>query len=347
MPSGGRSAARERARRCRPPSSAVPVVSAAPTVMTYGSSAGLEIVPAAGPWLPADDDDDEAGLPGALDRAVERVDAVAAGGVGSPREVDDADVVPGAVGDDPLQAGDDGRDVGRAVPAGDLDRDEPRLRGGALERPELVLPSPAMTPAMCVPWPKWSMPSRSLVRSTRATTRGPRFAVGVTPVSTLATVTPSPWYLFGTRSSPIARCQVASGRQRVVAGRRRPVGSRGRCASPHGRRSRRPRRKRRGAGPGRRSLGTRAAKAPASGSGRPTVPPSRRTVRSAAGEDGERSTTTTRAVRGAAVEAVRRRRAHEERGGQRQHRRREARERTCGRGGSAPILAGGRHATSG
>jgi hypothetical protein len=50
-------------------------------------------------------------------------------------------------------------------------------------------------------------------------------------------------------------------------------------------------------------LGTRATKAPASGSGRPTEPPSRRTARSAAAEDGERSTTTTRATRGAAVEA--------------------------------------------
>ena len=28
---------------------------------------------------------------------------------------------------------------------------------------------------MCVPWPKWSMPSRSLVRSTRASRRAPRF----------------------------------------------------------------------------------------------------------------------------------------------------------------------------
>ena len=35
-------------------SSAVPAVSAAPTVMTYGSSAGLATVPAAGPWLPAE-----------------------------------------------------------------------------------------------------------------------------------------------------------------------------------------------------------------------------------------------------------------------------------------------------
>ncbi len=75
----------------------------------------------------------------------------------------------------------------------------------------VVTPPPAMTPAMCVPWPKWSMPSRSLVRSTRASRRAPRFGFGVTPVSIDATVTPSPWYLFGTRSRPIARCHVASG----------------------------------------------------------------------------------------------------------------------------------------
>jgi hypothetical protein len=87
-----------------------------------------------------------------------------------------------------------------------------RVSGAAPSNcPRLVVPSPAITPAMCVPWPKWSRPSRSLVRSTLARTRGPRFGVGVTPVSTLATVTSSPWYLFGTRSRPIARCQVASG----------------------------------------------------------------------------------------------------------------------------------------
>ena len=35
-------------------SRAVPFVSTAPTVMTYGSSAGLAIVPSPGPWLPAE-----------------------------------------------------------------------------------------------------------------------------------------------------------------------------------------------------------------------------------------------------------------------------------------------------
>ena len=71
---------------------------------------------------------------------------------------------------------------------------ETRLARGATpdQVPPDMLPSPAMIPAMWVPWPKWSSPSRSGVRSTRARTRFPRSAVWLTPVSNRATVTPAP-----------------------------------------------------------------------------------------------------------------------------------------------------------
>ena len=132
--------------------------------------------------------------------------------------------------------------------------------------------------------------------------------------------------------------------QRVVAGRVARC-SRGRCASPHGRRSRRPRRKRRGAGPGRRSLGTRAAKPPRAEAG---VRRSRRAAARRARrrrEDGERSTTTTCADAGrreacAGAALTRSAAASATTAAARRERRTSA-------GGDRPRLAGGRHATSG
>ena len=76
--------------------------------------------------------------------------------------------------------------------------------------PPDVVPSPAIRPAMWVPWPKRSRPSWSPVRSTRASSRSPRFADGATPVSMEATVTSSPRHLPETSGRLSASCQVVS-----------------------------------------------------------------------------------------------------------------------------------------
>ena len=73
--------------------------------------------------------DDDAGVPGLLDRVGERIDAVPLRRVGAVREVEDADVqiVVVAVLDDPVDRGDDLRDVNATVGSRDLEAYEARI----------------------------------------------------------------------------------------------------------------------------------------------------------------------------------------------------------------------------
>ena len=79
----------------------------------------------------ARDDDDDALAPGRLHRVRKRIDPVVLHTVGSEREVEDTDVE--AVGitmlDDPVDPGDDLRDVCRSRPVCDLDRNDAGIGG--------------------------------------------------------------------------------------------------------------------------------------------------------------------------------------------------------------------------
>ena len=150
------------------PSAAVPPTSAAPTVITDGSSPGVT-VPGPGPRCPP-----PPRRRGRRDRALDgggqRVRVDGRYGVRAPRQGHDADAVAVAVRHDPAQRGDHGRGVRRAVPARDLDGDQV-ASGAAPSWDSSTLPAPAIRPATWVPWPSRSRPSWSSVKSTRASSR--------------------------------------------------------------------------------------------------------------------------------------------------------------------------------
>ena len=100
----------------------VPRVSAAPTATTNGSRAGvvrpgLSRLPGRARRRCPRHDDHDAGLPGGLDGVRQGADLARLHGVGAVGEVQHADVqaVVAAVGDDPVDRGDDLRDVDGAV----------------------------------------------------------------------------------------------------------------------------------------------------------------------------------------------------------------------------------------
>ena len=114
--------------------STVPHVFSAPTVIAYGEFAGDEIPPrmtrpsGAVPGVACGDDHDNPGLHRLVDRFAQRV-----GGAGfhhgmAERQVDDADVVERAVGDDPFDACDDVAREAAAVGVEHSDVDETSRR---------------------------------------------------------------------------------------------------------------------------------------------------------------------------------------------------------------------------
>ena len=110
----------------------VPRSSSAPTVITHGSFAGEKVTPSFVERLVArGGDHDDAGVPGLLDRRVQRIGLVGLGRGRGQRQVDHADAVLGLVVDRELDPGDHVEDGGVAVVVGDLDRDQVRPRRDA------------------------------------------------------------------------------------------------------------------------------------------------------------------------------------------------------------------------
>ena len=120
---------------------------------------GLEAVVAGGGH------DHDAGAPGVLDRAGQRVDLPRLEGDGAVGQGDDPDVHAAGVAvlDDPVEGGDDLGDVDAAVAGADLHVEQLGLGGdaGELAGPRVLAVDqsasrPAMMPAMWVPCPNSS-----------------------------------------------------------------------------------------------------------------------------------------------------------------------------------------------
>ena len=79
-------------------------------------------------------DDDDAGVPRALDGCVQRLLDVRIGAAGAERQVDHADPEVCGVRDDPLDPGQQARRIDGTIPTGDLDGDDPGVGSDTADR---------------------------------------------------------------------------------------------------------------------------------------------------------------------------------------------------------------------
>ena len=142
-------------------------VLSAPTVIDAGALPGVVMLPSTVlsvgvlAVVAGRGDDDQAAGDGVLRREAERIERARLLDLRmAERQIDDADRILRAVGDDPLDAGNDVAGVAepcRCCKHAHVDEMRAGRDAALIERRRTRVSEPAMMPAMCVPWPNPSV----------------------------------------------------------------------------------------------------------------------------------------------------------------------------------------------